>query len=301
MTAHLWTPRLAFIAASLLSACGGENATGPDGNEDVPYDPCQESANLEKAMIADFEGPPLATFTSSNDGTGTILTAGLATEPLEASKCSTDTVPGTAYHFLGEGFQSYGYSFGFNALNALPDAGGDIYFDATEWDGLSMWVRKGPGSSAEEPSASSIFASVADRYTVPLGRSLFEGEEVEELLPPDKCPLADPTPTTPVAMPAPCYCSYDAEDVNGDEVPDALQSQCDRFGAGVGIALDWRFFKIPFARMRQRAFGRPSPLPAPDPFILGVEIGLDGENWDFWLDELAFYRDPEPAAVAGSK
>jgi hypothetical protein len=27
--------------------------------------------------------------------------------------------------------------------------------------------------------------------------------------------------------------------------------------------------------------------------LLGVEIGLDGENWDFWLDELAFYREPD--------
>jgi hypothetical protein len=298
MATHLATHGFVLMAASLLSACGGENATEPAGNQTVPYDPCLESESLEKVMIDDFEAiSPLATFTSSNDGTvGAMFTAGRATEALESAKCSTDSAPGMAYHFLGTGFQGYGYSFGFNALDALPDAGGDIYFDATDWDGLSMWVRKGPGPSAAAPSASSIFASVADRYTAPLGRSLFVGEERQELLPPDKCPLTEEPPP----MAAPCYCSYDAEDVNGDTVPDALQSQCDRFGAGVGIATDWRFFKIPFARMRQRAFGRPSPLQAPDPFILGVEISLDGENWDFWLDELAFYREPDPAVVAGS-
>lgn len=92
-------------------------------------------------------------------------------------------------------------------------------------------------------------------------------------------------------MGEPCYCNYDAADVDDDGTPDPLLSQCDRFGAGVGISTEWRFFKVPFSRMRQRAYGRPSRLDAPDTKILGLEFGLDGENWDFWIDDLAFYRD----------
>jgi hypothetical protein len=38
-------------------------------------------------------------------------------------------------------------------------------------------------------------------------------------------------------------------------------------------------------------------LSMPDTRILGLEFGLDGENWDFWLDELAFYRDAEVAVT----
>ena len=72
---------------------------------------------------------------------------------------------------------------------------------------------------------------------------------------------------------------------------DPLRTQCDRFGVGLGLGTDWRFFKIPFDKMRQRAYGRPSPNPVPDDRILGLEFGLSGRDWDFWVDEIAFYRD----------
>jgi hypothetical protein len=267
-------------------SCGGEEAPSTAGNGNLPYDACVESQSLEKVMIADFEGPPGGTFTSSNDMTpGAMFTDGLVTEPLEAPKCPEDAAPGSAYHFIGTGFQSYGYSLGFNGLNALPNAGGPTYFNAEDWTGMSMWVRKG---STLPVSSSSIFASVAERFTAPSGGTLFSGEQQVDLLDAGSCP-DDQTPGT-------CYCAFNAIDVDDNGTPDPLQSQCDKFGAGVGIATDWRFFKIPFTRMRQRAYGRPAPVPVPDPWVLGVEIGLDGENWDFWLDELAFYR--EPAAVA---
>ncbi len=279
-----------FVAAVIcVSACGGEKVDPTDGGGEVPYDACQESRSLEKAMIADFDAATLATFTSSNDMTpGAVFTPGQPTELLDAERCAGDPATAAAFHFVGTGFQSFGYSFGFNGLGMLPGSGGGTYFDATEWSGISLWVRKGTG-----PSASSIFASVAERFTVPSGGLLFEAGESVNLLQPSQCP-ADQT------MGGPCYCAFNAADVDGNGTLDPLQSQCDRFGAGVGIATDWRFFKIPFTRMRQRAYGRPSPLPAPDPLILGVEIGLDGENWDIWVDDLAFYREPAVSAVAGS-
>lgn len=279
-----------FVASVIcVSGCGGEKVESTDGGGDVPYDACQESQSLEKSVIADFDSATLATFYSSNDGTpGAVFTPGVPTEVLEAPRCDGGAATDTAFHFVGTGFQSYGYSFGFNALGALPGSGGATYFDAGEWSGISMWVRKGSG-----PSASSIFASVSERYTDPSGGNLFSAAELDSLLEPGQCPVDQ-------AMGGPCYCAFIAVDVNGDQTVDPLQSQCDRFGAGVGIATDWRFFKIPFARMRQRAYGRPSPAPAPDPLILAVEIGLDGENWDFWIDDLAFYRDPAVDAVAGS-
>jgi hypothetical protein len=283
------TTRSTLLVASLISAwgCGGEEGTRTDGNNNMSYDACEESRSLDKVMIADFEEAPAVAFTSSNDMTpGAVFTAGLVTEALEAPKCPDDAAAGSAYHFVGTGFQSYGYSFGFNALNALPNAGGATYFNAEGWTGMSMWVRKGTQIPV---SSSSIFASVAERFTAPSGSPLFSGEEMDELLEANFCP-ADQT------MGGRCYCAFNAADFDGNGVGDtaeALRSQCDRFGAGVGIATDWRFFKIPFTRMRQRAYGRPAPTPVPDPMLLGVEIGLDGENWDFWLDELAFYREPD--------
>jgi hypothetical protein len=213
--------------------------------------------------------------------------------PLEAPKCPTDAAPGSGLHIVATGLQAFGYSFGFNALDPLqpgePRAAGQSFFDAEAggWDGLSMWVRKGVG-----PSASSIFASVSDRFTEPspTAVALFPTEEASALLPPNKCP--------PASMGGSCFCNFDAADVNDDGAPDPLLSQCDRFGAGVGIATEWRFFKVPFGKMRQRAYGRPSLRSAPDTKILGLEFGLDGENWDFWIDDLAFYREPDTDAVA---
>jgi hypothetical protein len=267
---------LPVLSLPLLIAlgCGGKQIAEADGSGLPAYDACADSASLARVVIHDFEGmlPMGLSWFTNSDGTSTQLSPvppGTSTTPLEAPKCP-GTAAGSGFHIVATQLQSWGYSFGFNGLNALPGAGGSSYFDANDWDGLSMWVRKGSG-----PSASSIFASVSERYTDPTGAALFTAAEADLLLDTGG------------------YCDFNARDVNGDQVSDPLLSQCDRFGAGVGIATEWRFFKVPFSRMRQRAFGRPSAQSGPDQRILGLDFGLDGENWDFWIDDLAFYRDAE--------
>ncbi len=280
---HTWRllPAAGFVA---LIHCGGETLPPSSGDGSQSSDPCTEAASIEKAVIADFETLPVVNWFASNDGTagGVVDPVILGGSALEAPKCPTDATAGSAFHVRAIGFEAWGYSFGFNGLNAIPGAGtGGNYFDAAEWTGLSMWVRKG-----SPDSNSSIFASVSDKYTDPSGAflDLFEAGEAD-LLAPTQCP-------TDQAMGAGCYCNFDAVDVDGNGMTDPLLSQCDRFGAGIGIATEWRFFKVPFSRMRQRAYGRPSGLSQPDAAILGLDIGLDGENWDFWIDDIAFYREP---------
>jgi hypothetical protein len=274
-----WPWKVAIAALHLVSlaaiGCGGEQSAATDGDLAPPYDPCEDSSQLQKVMVADFESTlPVNGFTGS-DGTvpdtqlSPVPTA-MPASPLEANKCAADTSPGSGLHIVATGLTGYGYTFGFNGLNQLPGAVGATYFDTTGWDGISMWVRKGTG-----PSSSSIFASVAERFTDPAGAGLFAPSEAELLLDTG------------------AYCAFNASDVTGDQVSDPLLTQCDRFGVGIGISTEWRFFKVPFARMRQRAYGRPSTEPTPDPKILELDFGLDGPNWDFWIDELAFYRDPD--------
>ena len=36
-------------------------------------------------------------------------------------------------------------------------------------------------------------------------------------------------------------------------------------------------------------------LAAIDKVQATIEFSLDGENWDFWIDDLAFYREPAQA------
>jgi hypothetical protein len=253
-------------------ACGGERLPEAEGLADAMYDACQESAALQKLMIADFESMPVVSWFTGSDGTSTRVSPtppGTSTTPLEARKCAGDPSPGSGFHILATGLTGYGYSFGFNGLNALPGAIGANYFDTSSWDGISMWVRKGSG-----PSASTMFAAVTERFTDPAGASLFTGAESSLLLPSGS------------------YCEFNALDVTGDGVNDPTRTQCDRFGAGVGLGKEWRFYKLPFEKMRQRAYGRPSPNGVPDTRLLGLDFGLAGRDWDFWIDELAFYRDP---------
>jgi hypothetical protein len=268
------------LTALALTHCGGETLPPEVDDGGQGTGPCEESSTLERLMIADFEGTPMASWFTGSDGTAPLNQLSppppsVFTTPLEAPKCpEQDVAAGSAFQILATGLQSYGYSFGFNTFT-FPEAAGAAYFDASTWDGLSMWVRKGEGPSPEARSSSSFFAGVSERFTDPAGAVLFTPDEADLLL---------STGT---------YCAYNAVDVTGDGVTDPTLSQCDRFGSGIGIATEWRFFKVPFSGMRQRAFGRPSAQSGVDTRIFGLDFGLDGENWDFWIDDIAFYRDTE--------
>jgi hypothetical protein len=286
---HSSCPRIctAGWAALLAAACGGKQLPEEQGGQQQAYDPCEDSRTLEVTLVADFESPfdPATGVNpvSGNDGTPG-ATFNLAAEPLPATKCAGEPA-GSAYHLVATGLQAYGFSLGFSQLHLLPGAdGAGTHFNATSWTGISMWVRKG-----SPEATSSFFAAVADRYTDPGGDVLFDETETVELLDAANCPAP--------AM-SDCYCAFNALDVNGDTTPDPFSSQCDKFGAGIGMDTDWRFFKVPFSRMRQRAFGRPSELTEPERRILAFDFGISGTNIDFWLDELAFYREPAPGAAA---
>ena len=74
------------------------------------------------------------------------------------------------------------------------------------------------------------------------------------------------------------------------EATDDKAQKCDRFGAEIELGAEWRFFEIPFAGMKQRGFGR--KVTKPDvKGILGVSIGFGTGSWDFWIDDVAFYRE----------
>jgi hypothetical protein len=131
-------------------------------------------------------------------------------------------------------------------------------YDASAWDGVSFWIRKGTG-----PTATAILASVQDIYTA-----------------------APPIPVDGGKV-YPEYCSV------ATGVSDA--EKCDPFGAAVLLTDEWRFVKLPFATLQQKGFGVPSPTGKVDASNLsGVQFGLAAGNWDLWLDDIAFYREAKP-------
>lgn len=127
-------------------------------------------------------------------------------------------------------------------------------YDASAFDGISLWVKKGEG-----PSNSAVIVSVVDQYS---GGAGF-------------CDQSDPN-----AMPG------------SPPVPDT--EKCDGFGVAVTLTDEWTFVPIPFKAMRQKGFGKPSPLGAVDSSHLArIQILLTPGDWDFWIDDLRFFRAPD--------
>jgi hypothetical protein len=64
---------------------------------------------------------------------------------------------------------------------------------------------------------------------------------------------------------------------------------CDKFGATATLRGDWQEFVIPFAEMRQAGWGmRAEQFDLTG--LLSFSIGFAQGTWDFWIDDLAFYR-----------
>lgn len=64
---------------------------------------------------------------------------------------------------------------------------------------------------------------------------------------------------------------------------------CDKFGATAQMRSQWQQFLIPFAEMRQAGWGRRA-----EQFdlsrLLSFSLFYAQGSWDFWIDDLAFYR-----------
>jgi hypothetical protein len=64
---------------------------------------------------------------------------------------------------------------------------------------------------------------------------------------------------------------------------------CDKFGADVLMGDTWRFFAIPFGEMRQGGWGVSAPY-LDIAHLLSIGFAYDVGVWDFWIDDIAFYR-----------
>lgn len=74
-----------------------------------------------------------------------------------------------------------------------------------------------------------------------------------------------------------------------DTTDDNSELGCDKFGATAQLRADWQQFLIPFAEMRQGGWGMRAEqfdLTA----LLSFSFFYAQGTWDFWIDDLAFYR-----------
>jgi hypothetical protein len=263
----------------LAVGCGGEQDDVPvDTGGGQMVDSCADAAALETRLIGDFEQANALGFSSNTDVVSSSSTPplppqtgsdtpGLPTARFDSARCGVST---SGIHVVLRDVVDGGYSIQVNNITtAIPNPGGPAYFDATDYTGVSFWARIGAGSN------STFFAAIKERYTQPGTATLFSEAEADQLLASGS------------------YCEFNATDVDGNPGVDPTLTQCDAFGKGIGLGDEWRFFKVPFAAMKQRAYGRPSQHPVPDQRIFGLEIRVEnGPHWDFWLDDVAFYREP---------
>ena len=179
--------------------------------------------------------------------------------------------------------------------------------DASLYDGISFWVKRGKGGSGAQPVGQTLFVVFDDKFTKE-NQPKFE----IEVDPTNGDYVMETDPTTWLMVPKYVL----GEDGNPKPVLTAatqdlpkdqqIQAQtcydvavdtmkCDRYGAGVGLSPEWRFVKIPFDSLRQRGYGVKSPAGRVlKEELLAFGVYMDVGNWDFWIDQVAFYSDPKP-------
>lgn len=78
----------------------------------------------------------------------------------------------------------------------------------------------------------------------------------------------------------------------GESSLDNFSEACDPFGSYAVMTGNWRFFKLPFEELRQKGYGHKAPY-LDLGFIRQIAVEYGQGSWDFWIDDLAFYRDEE--------
>jgi hypothetical protein len=132
-----------------------------------------------------------------------------------------------------------------------------LSFDATGYDGIAVWMRTAPG-----------FTNVP-RITV---SDQFTDSQYNQDLPVKNC---DPNPN----------CQVQSSQGNAN----CYNVGCDTFGMYAPLTENWRLFILPFEEMRQGGWGKQRPkLDLSN--LLSIQISFPVGTWDFWIDDIAFYR-----------
>lgn len=179
--------------------------------------------------------------------------------PFSADQLPAALIPGGgrcgsryALHVVGGPFQNWGGNVG--TRFATP-------FDASSYDGVAVWMRTAPGF------ANNAKIAIGDKYT----------DSQYNMYPVDgQAQYCNPNPN----------CQVQAALGNTN----CFNSGCDKFGAYTPLDENWRLFVLPFAEMRQGGWG--SEVPRPDlSALLSIEVDYVQGSWDFWIDDIAFYRN----------
>jgi hypothetical protein len=294
----------ALAAVLALAACGGEDRGRP-ASESVfaePSERCAADDALVLAPITNFDSAVSSGLVTCSDGDfdcdfyfnydvvhsparadGALLKGSdcqleiregalVVAPPTGARLVKEETTrcdqPQAAFHFVAENLAMCKGSNGRRGWGGAEEidfkdrpGGNPQALDASAFDGFSFWVKKGAGTSER-----SIIVLAVDLYTA--GQKNIVNAITGE---PTAC--------------------YGGEPIISD-VPDVDFEKCDPFAMGVTLEDDWTFVAIRFDEMRQKGFGMPSPEGLQTQELLRLQFLVTAGDWDFWLDDVAFFRDP---------
>jgi hypothetical protein len=247
-----------------LEPNAGAASQCPYFNFDIDNSPRQcPIPDVKDCKLLDGTQAPPEMCVKSVPGIGSTL----RNTPIEGgSRCGTSR---SALHLTGQNLamcvspttmrQGWGATLAIRFNLSTTSGQPDHPFDASAWEGLSFWVKNGGNPAA----GTAILAGVQDPYTA----------------------LGPPNPKKDDGLPVyeMNYCST--------ATIDADANKCDPFSIATLLTDEWRFIKIPFDRMQQKGFGKPTPTGKLEVSALtGLQFGMSAGNWDFWLDDIAFYR-----------
>ena len=130
--------------------------------------------------------------------------------------------------------------------------------DASEWDGVALWVRDG-----ERGGQPVILVQLVDPYSS------------------GGLPETDPF-----------YCNATDPALASEPILDS--EKCDSFGTTITLSDDWTFVPARFDEMEKRGFGVVSPLGRlKTDEILRMQILFGSGNANFWIDDIALFREED--------
>jgi len=267
------TCRAALLGAMLVAACGGEQGTpppikgavlgpsfGPDPGSGPPD--CSADAPYDLALFDDFELGAATGWYTNNEVCSTCPTS----PPDEFCNIKCKAVQPSPSYFadplpadrIGNGGRCASRFAMHVQAGSFSDFGGQL------------GVQLGQPFDATRYDGVSFWARMAPGST-----------QTAKLTVSDK--YTDTKYNETLATP---FCNPNTDKVN-------YREGCDKYGAFVVMSPNWRFFRLRFDELRQKGFGKPAP-PLDVTGIRSIEIDYGVGSWDFWIDDVAFYRRRSP-------
>ena len=161
-----------------------------------------------------------------------------------------------ALHVQGGPFSNWGGNVGTRFAEPI---------NVTGYDGVAVWMRTAPGF------ANSPRVTISDPFT---------DSQMNMYPAPDASAYCTPNVS--------CAGQIASGNTNCYNVG------CDTFGQYAPLTEDWRLFLLSFDEMRQGGWGKPRPS-IDLTQLLSIQISYPVGTWDFWIDDIAFYRQkPAP-------